>query len=212
MAKYAIKQFISNNQQSSSNQQQQQHAEQIALEQRQKKRWWNKAEKADAILSPQERAILKRVKKRAILLDKGMDCCCCQIGLDGIIGKVIFSSFVSVPDIDDILLSGLFPVVGDGIGLLLALQLVHMAMEADLPSSVVSKMMFNITFDFFIGIVPIVGDILDIMFKANTKNAMLLEEYLIQRRRGLVHPSGSGRAALLPTHHDSNAPSASTFR
>jgi hypothetical protein len=92
MAKYAIKQFISNNQQSSSNQQQQQqqqHAEQIALEQRQKKRWWNKAEKADAILSPQERAILKRVKKRAILLDKGMNCCCCQIGLDGIIGKVI---------------------------------------------------------------------------------------------------------------------------
>lgn len=212
MAKYAIKQFISNNQQSSSNHHQQQHAEQIALEQRQKKRWWNKAEKADAILSPQERAILKRVKKRAILLDKGMDCCCCQIGLDGIIGKAIFSSFVSVPDIDDILLSGLFPVVGDGIGLLLALQLVHMAMEADLPSSVVSKMMFNITFDFFIGIVPIVGDILDIMFKANTKNAMLLEEYLIQRRKGLAHPSGSGREILLPTHHDPNAPSASTFR
>ena len=110
------------------------------------------------------------------------------------------------------LLSGLFPVVGDGIGLLLALQLVHMAMEADLPNSVVSKMMFNITFDFFIGIVPVVGDILDIMFKANTKNAMLLEEYLIQRRKGLVHNFGSGKAALLPTHHDINAPSASTFR
>ncbi|KAL0137905.1 hypothetical protein V8B55DRAFT_1533160 [Mucor lusitanicus] len=189
MAKYAIKQFVGHQQQQSSNHRQ--TAEQIQLEQHQKKRWWNKAESPDAILSPQERDILKRVKKRAILLDKGMNCCCCQIGLDGIVG--------------------LFPVVGDALGVLLALQVVHMAMEADLPKSIVSKMMFNITFDFFIGVVPVVGDILDIMFKANTKNAILLEDYLIKRRRGLVDPSaGSKREALLPTHHDTSGPSAST--
>ncbi|EPB89952.1 hypothetical protein HMPREF1544_03201 [Mucor circinelloides 1006PhL] len=195
MAKYAIKQFIGHQQQ----QQQQsadhrQTAEQIQLEQQQKKRWWKKAEPPDAILSPQERDVLKRVKKRAILLDKGMNCCCCQVGLDGIVG--------------------LFPVVGDALGLLLALQLVHMAMEADLPKSIVSKMMFNITFDFFIGVVPVVGDILDIMFKANTKNAILLEDYLIKRRRGLIDPSiGSNREALLPTHHHgASGPSAPAFR
>lgn len=105
----------------------------------------------------------------------------------------------------------MFPVVGDALGVLLALQVVHMAMEADLPKSIVSKMMFNITFDFFIGVVPVVGDILDIMFKANTKNAILLEDYLIKRRKGLVDPStGSNREALLPTYHDTTGPSVST--
>ncbi|CAO3647573.1 unnamed protein product [Cunninghamella echinulata] len=56
-------------------------------------------------------------------------------------------------------------------------------MEARLPSKLVNQMLFNVAVDFLIGLVPIVGDILDIMYKCNTQNAILLEEYLIQRQR-----------------------------
>ncbi|CEP07220.1 hypothetical protein [Parasitella parasitica] len=190
MAKYAIKKFIAHNQQSTSSHPQTPN-QQPTPEQHPKKHWWSKAEAADAILTPQEREVLRRVKKRAVLLDKGMNCCCCQIGLDGIVG--------------------LIPVVGDGLGLLLALQVVHMAMAADIPSSLVSKMMLNIVFDFAIGVVPVVGDVLDIIFKANTKNAILLEDYLLKRRRGaLNNPPSSNREALLPTHNEPSTQYAST--
>lgn len=81
---------------------------------------------------------------------------------------------------------GFVPVVGDFIGLLMAVQLVHMCMEAQLPSELISRMMFNIGFDFLIGLVPLAGDILDIMYKCNTKNAVLLEDYLLKRRKAMM--------------------------
>ncbi|KAH6667805.1 hypothetical protein B0J14DRAFT_658586 [Halenospora varia] len=39
-------------------------------------------------------------------------------------------------------------------------------------------MMFHLMIDFAIGLVPFIGDIADMAFRANTKNAVLLEEYL----------------------------------
>lgn len=42
-------------------------------------------------------------------------------------------------------------------------------------------MYFNILLDFGIGLVPFVGDVADAIFRANTRNAWLLEEYLIQK-------------------------------
>ena len=63
-------------------------------------------------------------------------------------------------------------------------------MQANLPNELVSKMMFNIGVDFVIGLVPVVGDLMDIMYKCNTKNAILFENYLIQRRRREQMPPG----------------------
>jgi hypothetical protein len=42
-------------------------------------------------------------------------------------------------------------------------------------------MMFNIMLDFGLGLVPILGDIVDAIFRANTRNAWLLETYLVKR-------------------------------
>lgn len=39
-------------------------------------------------------------------------------------------------------------------------------------------MMGNITFDVAIGMIPIIGDIADAVYKANVKNLILLEDYL----------------------------------
>jgi hypothetical protein len=50
--------------------------------------------------------------------------------------------------------------------------------EGKLPREVKWKMRFNIFADFVIGLVPVLGDIADAMFRANTLNAIILEEHL----------------------------------
>jgi hypothetical protein len=53
--------------------------------------------------------------------------------------------------------------------------------EGGLPAEVTSKMWFNIILDFGIGLVPLLGDIADAVFRANTRNAVVLEKYLRQK-------------------------------
>jgi hypothetical protein len=57
------------------------------VEQPKKKYWWSKQAKPQSILSPEEQRILKKVKSRAHFLDRGLTCCCFQIGFDGLVGK-----------------------------------------------------------------------------------------------------------------------------
>ncbi len=70
---------------------------------------------------------------------------------------------------------GLLPVSGDLISLGLGLYLVWIAREADLESEKIVKMISNLVIDFFVGVVPVVGDVADFFFKANTKNLEILE-------------------------------------
>ncbi|KAI9488149.1 hypothetical protein BDB00DRAFT_982850 [Zychaea mexicana] len=128
-----------------------------------KKHWWRKRPQADIILSAHDRQVLRKVKSRAWYLDRGFQCCCFTVGLDGIIG--------------------LIPVVGDVITLFLALNLVRVAARANLPNYIIFKMLMNVFIDFALGLTPVAGDILDILYKANWRNALILEEYLFIRRR-----------------------------
>lgn len=50
--------------------------------------------------------------------------------------------------------------------------------EGGLPFFIKFQMLLNIAFDFAIGLAPFVGDLVDAMFKANTRNAVLLEKHL----------------------------------
>lgn len=62
-------------------------------------------------------------------------------------------------------------------------------MEAHIPDELVSRMMLNVAIDFTLGLIPFLGDMLDIMYKCNSKNAMLLEHYLYKRRDGYLKES-----------------------
>ena len=64
--------------------------------------------------------------------------------------------------------------------MLLALMVVASAskVEGGLPGSIRMRMLFNVVLDFVIGLVPFVGDLADAMYKCNTRNAVLLEDYL----------------------------------
>lgn len=55
---------------------------------------------------------------------------------------------------------------------------VRKAREADLPPWLIGKMLFNNAVSGLSGIVPVAGDIVVAVYKANSRNAMLLEEFL----------------------------------
>ena len=50
-----------------------------------------------------------------------------------------------------------------------------------MPHKIKNAMLMNLAFDFFIGLVPLLGDIADAIYKCNTKNYLLLEKELTRR-------------------------------
>lgn len=48
------------------------------------------------------------------------------------------------------------------------------------PTRVLARMVFNVALDTLAGAVPVVGDMFDVGWKANTRNMALLERYIDQ--------------------------------
>jgi hypothetical protein len=69
---------------------------------------------------------------------------------------------------------------GDAVDVLLALMVLRTCTEVEggIPNGLKTQMLFNIVIDFIVGLVPFVGDIADAIYKCNTRNAVLLENYL----------------------------------
>ncbi|MEQ8973042.1 MAG: DUF4112 domain-containing protein [Coleofasciculus sp. C1-SOL-03] len=73
---------------------------------------------------------------------------------------------------------GLLPGAGDFLGTAFSAYIVLEAARIGIPRSLLGQMVINILLDTVIGSVPVVGDIADATWKANTKNMALLETYL----------------------------------
>ena len=73
--------------------------------------------------------------------------------------------------------------IGDAGDAALAMMVVRTCEGVDggLPSRLRMMMLINVAIDFFIGLVPFVGDIADALYKCNTRNAVLLEKHLRQK-------------------------------
>ncbi|RXW21081.1 hypothetical protein EST38_g4759 [Candolleomyces aberdarensis] len=113
-------------------------------------------------LSERDAGFLRSVKRRAHNLDRGFSLCGMHFG---------WTFFIS-----------LVPVAGDVANAALNYFLVRRARGADLPPWLVQKMMANNAFSFAVSLIPFAGDIVLAVFKANSRNAALLEEFL--RLRG----------------------------
>src|SRR5690606_13700634 len=72
---------------------------------------------------------------------------------------------------------GFIPFFGDALTFLLSAYIIWIAHNSDVPGHAITKMWRNIIFDFFIGSVPVIGDISDFFYKASTKNLKILEQY-----------------------------------
>lgn len=72
---------------------------------------------------------------------------------------------------------GVIPGFGDIFTTGIALYIVWIGTKMRLPREKIIEMIRNVMVDFLIGLLPILGDLTDVVFKANTKNMVILEKY-----------------------------------
>lgn len=84
-------------------------------------------------------------------------------------------------------LIGLIPGFGDALGAVISSHILTQAAQMGVPKSILLKMAFNIGFDAILGIVPVIGDVSDIVWKANQRNVQLLNDYLNQPEETVIH-------------------------
>ena len=81
---------------------------------------------------------------------------------------------------------GFVPGVGDVLTSALSLLIVHHAWQTGASKLTLARMLGNVAADFAIGAIPVIGDVFDFVFKANRRNARLLEQHL--NRRAAANP------------------------
>lgn len=98
--------------------------------------------------------------------------------------------------------------IGDVGDAALAMMVVRSCEQIDggLPASLRMKMLINVIIDFFIGLVPFIGDLADAMYKANTRNAVILESHL--RQKGAKTTSKQSRRQQQAVEVDNSLPDA----
>ncbi|KAK0385790.1 hypothetical protein NLU13_6967 [Sarocladium strictum] len=143
-------------------------------------------------ISEHDGQILTKVKRRAYRLDLALFSFC---GVRFGWGSAI----------------GLIPAIGDVIDALLAMLVLKTCrkVEGGLPVGLQIQMVLNIAFDFVVGLIPFAGDVLDAVFKANTRNAILLEEHLREKGKTNLKKAGQpiptidpSQADFFDSHHD----------
>ena len=84
---------------------------------------------------------------------------------------------------------GLVPGAGDIVSLGMSGTLVATMARHGASPRLVARMLVNVVLDAFIGSVPVLGNIFDLFYKANYRNAELMREYYEEgRHRGSVWP------------------------
>jgi hypothetical protein len=70
------------------------------------------------------------------------------------------------------------PVAGDAASAAVSVSLIAKSVRYGIPREIITKMLANVLVDLLLGIVPVVGDLADMWFRANERNVALLKEYL----------------------------------
>ncbi|KAI4247174.1 MAG: hypothetical protein L6R40_001517 [Gallowayella cf. fulva] len=138
-------------------------------------------------ITPSDAKILLAVRRRAYRLDNSINICGIRFGLSSVVG--------------------LIPALGDFIDVFFALMLYLNCCKVGLDAATKSKMTFNIILDFVLGLTPVLGDIADAFFKANTRNLVELEKFLVKKgEKNLLVGGGSGETSVegTPTRPQGN--------
>lgn len=77
-------------------------------------------------------------------------------------------------------LIGLVPGVGDAATTVVAIYIVGLAAKIGMPRVTVARMALNVALDMLVGAIPFVGDLFDVWWKANHRNATLLANRLAE--------------------------------
>lgn len=93
-------------------------------------------------------------------------------------------------------LFGLVPGLGDVAGAVVAVYALRVARQLRAPGEIQLHLLTNIALDALIGTVPLVGDLFDFVFKAQTRNLALLDEWLETPQR--ARRTSRGKLLLIP--------------
>lgn len=104
---------------------------------------------------------LRRARVLAWLLDARFSIGKIRFGLDAIVG--------------------LIPAVGDTLTALAGGYLVYLAWKHRMGRHVIAAMVGNLLFDWLVGLVPWLGDMFDVMFKAHLRNLRIFEKAAAMR-------------------------------
>lgn len=107
--------------------------------------------------SPDADPRLARLRRLAWLLDRSIPIGKWRIGLDPLLG--------------------LFPGAGDWLGALIAYYIVFEGARLGLPTPVLLRMGGNVLLEAIVGTVPVVGDLFDFAWQANTRNLRLIDRH-----------------------------------
>ena len=75
---------------------------------------------------------------------------------------------------------GLVPGAGDLVSALMSGYIVLASARMGVPPAVVTRMILNLGVDTLVGTVPVIGDLFDVGFRANIRNAALLDRHLAE--------------------------------
>ena len=81
---------------------------------------------------------------------------------------------------------GLIPIVGDAVAGIVGAWVIAEAARFGVPRVVVGRMVVNLVVDLAIGAIPLLGDLFDVVFRANSRNLALF-------RRHALDPQASTR-------------------
>lgn len=101
-----------------------------------------------------------------------------HLRMAGVIAKLLDSQFKIGKfrfGLDPVM--GLLPGLGEVIPLGLSAYIIWIAIQMKLPAERIAQMIGNVTVDFLIGLIPVLGDIADFAIKANVKNMEILRQY-----------------------------------
>ncbi|HZI24293.1 MAG TPA: DUF4112 domain-containing protein [Chryseolinea sp.] len=89
-------------------------------------------------------------------------------------------------------LMSLFPIVGDLMTYIVSGMLIYTMHNEGASRKVVIRMILNSTLDAIIGVIPLVGTVFDIFYRANDRNVKLLKEHYLEGKH-----QGSGTGLLI---------------
>lgn len=122
-------------------------------------------------LSKNDESILHKVKKKAYRYDMWFSFLGVKFGFTNVVGVV--------------------PIVGSIISTYWSLTILYIARKLDdgLPLDLQLLFLMNIGIDFLLGLIPIVGDLIEVGYKSNLRNFLLLEKHLVrvgEKNMGLI--------------------------
>ncbi|KAI8073529.1 uncharacterized protein B0P05DRAFT_548955 [Gilbertella persicaria] len=143
--------------------------------------WKKKVTEPEIKLPERDALVLEKYTARMKRFDELVKICCCWIGYD------VLLEFI--------------PVVGKVISLIYALSMYRLACQCELPRTIKRRMLYHLSIDFLLGLIPILGILLDMLYRAHSKNARILRRFLYERaRQGTIQ----AEKAALQTAKDQN--------